>query len=400
MPELINPALCRVLEQLYGKVNVVSPGKPGDYTRKTKVVHKADREVTYVNYDLNPGGERGERYQIRCPFCADHKPRMYISYLFGHRDKETGRVNFHGVKCFNEDCEEDFENLRMLYEETSSLLELGVSGSSMSSSPKFTVEGDEILHERPACGRPGLCTLFSQIQEGTRDFEAIKYVRDERGFDPFILESRYGVEYLKQSYTYEMLTGRVFVPLFRNSQMVAWTARRIPKLNPFDDANHLHSPGGLGGLLYGLGGAVRSTVAVVVEGPFDKWAVGRPALALLSKKLGSQKIARLRSALAMSMPQAIVVLLDPKQSEMDRKKGHQHQIVETAERIRQFYPGPVIPVFLPLSVDPGDCQGTYLSHYLYAAMRHHGLTQLGEILARDVLSSTASWHGYTGARAV
>ena len=380
---MLNTPLFRALNKLYG-AEVTNEGESGTYERKVTLKPNGDQ---YVNYVVVPGGGYGEQYRMNCPFCSDDRRRYYVTYLFGIRDPESGRRNYGNTRCFNTECQTEFSNLRDLYDE----VKLAGLDEYSASQPDVTFSAESSTFDSlmGVAARPGLCIPLLDIPVTDTGYAAVRYLRDTRGFDIEMLARHYGVEFLQTSYTYRSLSGRIFTPFYRDGVMVAWTARVVPGLCE-SDIPHWHSAGGLGGLLYGLGGAMRSRVAVVVEGPADRWAIGRPGVALLSKSLGSQKLGRLLAGLHNSSVEAVVILLDPDQPEKERHRPHQIKVA--TETLRSRWGGLVLPVYLPQGQnrDPGNSEAAYLAHYLSLMLSSYGYPELGSVLAGDVLASSAA----------
>lgn len=380
---MVNEPLFRALSRMYD-VQVVDEDQVGDYVRKQEVGRNGQ---PYVRYEVPPGGHRGERYRMNCPFCSDTRQRFYVGYLFGMMDPELQRRNYGNTVCFNENCQSDFNNLRNLWED----IELAGIGEYELASRNFSDDwgkDDRPLPVMGEIGRPGICIPLRDILPGTADYRAVEYLRDERGFDIDILGQYYGVEYLRQSYTYGSLSGRIWTPFYRNGVLIAWTARAVDGLCQ-SDIRHWHSEGGLGGLLYGLGGALRCRVMCMVEGPADKWAVGRPGVAILSKVFGQQKRQRMVEGLVGSSVELVVVLLDPAQNEKELHRPHQIEVATAT--LRRYWNGIVLPVYLPLDLDPGSSPREFLPSYLQTVLTLYGYSELGAVLARDVSTSTATW---------
>lgn len=381
---LLNEYVYRSLCKIYGRVGVTDKGDPGDYVVEEN--HK-DGKV-YRNYVVKEGGSYGERYRLDCPFCGDDRDRLYVSYLFGMEDPKTGFPNLGNLHCFNEECHKNWSNIHQLWQliKAYSLVDTGEVIEEIEEA-NFGTETKE-LYAVP----PGKLLKFSELIPGNRDYSALEYLRDARGFDVQSLEDYYGVRYLQRSFTYSGLNGRVWTPFYRNSQLAAWTARAVPGLCP-SEVPHWHSKGGLGGLLYGLNSAVSGRVCVLVEGPADRWAVGSSSVAWLGKSVGGTKLGRFIQAVSWSSVELVVILLDPKQPENERVKGHTHPILVAKERCEKYLSVPVLPVFLPLLTDPGSLPGRFLSKYLSRSLSVNGYPELGEVLAGDVLRSSVAWRG-------
>jgi hypothetical protein len=378
---LINPHLYEALKRIYKGVTVIDPGISGDFERK--VVSKDGK--SFVSYVTKTGGSQGERYRFDCPWCGDKKKRFYVSYLFGQTDPHTGHVNYGNIKCFNEDCQRDWLNRKELWED----VDMATFGAGGGRENTIAVAEGGVIREAGEIGKPGICVRFDEIPEGSKDFAAVRYMRDERGFDLDILQDFYGVRYLKEAYTIRSLAGRIWTPFYRNQALIAYTTRAVPQLCD-TDIPHWHSPGGLGGLLYGLRGALKHRVLSLIEGPADKWATGDPGVALLGKSLAGQKVERLMRGLYSSSVEAVAVILDPNQNEKEAARGEDHQIKKAVETVRKFWAGIVVPVYLPDQCDPGGCSRDVYARLIYQEFVKNGHPKLGEVLARDVYRSSAA----------
>lgn len=394
MNAMLNRRLFNSLKAMYGDVQAVDVGDRGDYERKVKTVTKDGKTRTYVNYVCLPGGSYGERYRLNCIWCGDTKHRLYISYLFGLRDQQTRRINYGNVHCFNDtSCHEDYLAKRNLLEDIELFrLSRGMGGEA--EYVRQTFAGGAEQREMLEIGYPGKLLKLSEIDQASPYYPAVDYVRVERGYDLQKLEDYYGCRYLSSSYSYGFYSGRLWTPFFRNQLLVAWTARAIPALCD-SDITHCHSPGGLGGLLYGLGGAVKRKVLCVVEGVSDRWAVGSSSVAILSKTISGGRLDRLVKAINTSTDVGlVVVLLDPDQPKKEREAGKPHPVAIAVDSLTKYSAKPVLPVFLPSGSDPGGCSGSFLASYLYKVLSDNGYQAFGEALAWDVLGSTASWGGF------
>lgn len=395
MQSLLNKPLYAALRVLYGDVEVVARGDKGNYVRQVNTTVKDGASREYVNYNVQPGGSYGEQYRLDCPWCGDTRKRLYVSYLFGMRDPVTRFVNYGNIHCYNESCHTDYYNKKDLYDD------IQLAGFSDFASSDEDIHGHDSqgggeLLDRGEVSRPGYMVPFSQIPPSSPAYRAVTYLRDDRGFDVDMLESYYGVQYLARAHRLKVLNGRIWTPMYRGGVLTAWTARAVPGLSD-TEIPHFHSPGGLGGLVYGLGGALKCRVLCIVEGVSDKWAVGRPGVALLSKKLGHLKCQRLFADIYSSSVEAVVVLLDPDQPESELEKGQVHHIQETVDTVTKYWSGLVFPVYLPSGTDPGGCSRDFISKYLFGVLKSYGYTELGQVLARDVYGSSAARIGFNRA---
>lgn len=382
---MLNPSLYRALKRLYPSVEVKHENQPADIIRETRRVKGSDGKVrTYINIRPKEYGRYGEKYVMDCPFCSDRRKRFSVSYLFGTRDSQTGQTITYGLHCFNEqNCHKNPENRKWLLNRIQ-LFGNMMNMSTLQSLSEHADDSEEPSDIQPQeAALPGECIPLADLPSG---HPALEYLI-LRGISPQKAAEQAGVMYVRKGYYWRSMDHRILIPFYRNGMMIGWTARQIE-----DDGSgrkYLNSSGFLTNFLYGLRGATSGDVAVIVEGPIDRWSVGKPAVSLLTKSLGYGKALKLKNALLASSTKLIVVLVDPYQSESDKAAGNPHQMDVLCETIKQMeLPIPHLPVWLPKHLDPGACHGRFLAHYLKNYLRESGYGEFAESLARDVLSTS------------
>lgn len=385
---MLNAGLYRSVSETFPDVQVYHEDDPGRYARKITKKKVDGYQRHYVDYIYQKDGSRGETYRVNCPFCGDTKSRMYISYLFAQYDLDARVRNWGNVHCFHHECHRDKDNIRSLM----GMLDIDLGGCEIVARRVDFSESRELnLSEVREIGLPGLC---QPVHELDWQHPAANYLSG-RGLNVQYLGEQFGVQYLSRGYRFQALDNRLLVPFFRKGSLVGWSARVIGRLEKSFDAppKWLHSPGSMSGILYGLGGALQCPVAVAVEGPIDKWAVGRPAFALLGKSFGAEKQARVKQMAAISPCQLFIVLLDPTQDAEAVKRGQEHHSVVMTRTLAAIVGQPVIDVRLPVHMDPGCAEPHFLAKYLYQAVRKSGHANLAEPLAGTILRTSASLGG-------
>lgn len=381
---MLNPELYDALVRLYGDVEVRAENQPADTQLVTKEYSRVDgTKYVTTRRQRVPNGRFGEAYALDCPFCGDTKRRLRVSYMFNTYDSTTHSHIRWGVHCFNETgCHTE----RMNIDELAELVDMATSFSAAGSQRDlYTKESAEVTVGLVGeIGAPGESVSLSQLSD---DHPARRYVID-RGLDPRILEENYGVTVITRPYHWSPLAGRLLIPFYRGSSMIGWTARAVTA----DDVGrkYWNSTGSLGGYIYGLKSALRCRVAVAVEGPIDRWATGHSSFALLTAQLGPDRLHRLQQSFLAGSAELIVVLLDPKQSDRAKARGLPHPMDVVAKALTSVSVVPVLPVWLPEWLDPGASHGEFLAAYLKRYLEDKGYAGLGEILARDVRSTSAT----------
>ena len=96
----LNPTLYRVLKHNLGPVTIADAGRA-----MVKIYSKTfDGRTRLVHQDA------GEYYRVNCPFCNDHRQRLWINHLWGVYDPMTKSCNRWLAHCYNESCLADEEN--------------------------------------------------------------------------------------------------------------------------------------------------------------------------------------------------------------------------------------------------------------------------------------------------
>lgn len=397
---MLNAPLVYALRALYGEVKVQNENMVGDWTRVVKSSQLPTGVVRkYVDFSLPPGGERGERYILRCPHCNDRKPRMHIGHLFGRYDAETKSSYPFGWKCYNDDCERDVGNSFLMLQELKPLMDYSDSESKVVDLDTAESAPTECNFAVNPISQPGRTVTLNSIQPGSAYYPAIEYLHS-RGLDLQKLATDYDVQFIVQGYRYKIINNRIFIPFYRDRQLIGWQAREVPCWGQ-SDMKYFTSPNGLGGLLYGLGTAVKSPVSCVVEGVFDRFAVGDSSFALLTKSFRSTQLARLRQCSNISSTELFVILLDPLRSMADCLSGKPHHIEVATTVLSSIFADlsirsrrvQVLPVSLPEGHDPASFGAKHgkasLADFLEQHLRKSGYAEFGKILAGSVLSSSA-----------
>lgn len=346
--EVLNPTLYRALQRKFGEVDVVAPGHAIVWKKvpipRGRGRRKFRREVTYS----------GEEYRIRCPFCRDHRPRLYINHRWGVWDEETQSYNLFLANCFNEGCLEDFQSQRQLYERV--YLPSGQWNRKIRVRRGVTVRSGELV-EIPD---PGPLVRLDDLAAEQPQHHAIEYLRS-RDLDPVKLGRRWGVSYCSWS-RYPMASDRIIIPVRMGGIQVGWQARFIGDdfggcpLNDAKIPKYWTSPGMPRRLVaYNFDQAIRHRTVVIVEGPPDVWAGGARYMGLLGKTMSPQLQARFLAAMRNRHGDGftVVIMLDPKQDERARQRGRAHHIAALKQQLEAHLPGRICEVYLKGFKDPG-----------------------------------------------
>jgi hypothetical protein len=321
MDDVLRPELYRRLERLFGDPRVAHAGEPIEWGLRQTA---AGRWTRYID-SQGLGHARGETYVVNCPFCGDHRRRLYVNHMWGLPDPVTGSLNLWLAKCYNEtNCLDVVGHPAALYDQvfwdgappTDLVRPAGAFGASRPVGPRWRWPGRVVpLHELPD-GHP-----------------ARAYVAARR-YDPDWLGRHLGVGALERADwpDYEWLVGRLVIPVFDAGACVGWQARALwPHKVKYYTADGMNR----GGCLYNVDSARRFGHAVVVEGVTKVWRYGPEAVATFGNAVTGNQLARLTA-----WP-VVVVMLDPNAAESSAKTVRS---LSTVRRVLEVRP----------PCDPGD----------------------------------------------
>jgi hypothetical protein len=340
MDVILRPELYRLLKRVFGKVKVCKPGQ----AIKRSLVTEDDGRSHYI-FNEGKGDDWGEYYSICCPICRDHRFRLSINHMWGHRDETTKTLNLNLIQCHHQNCFRDYDQRRIFYEQ---LFGGGVDEVNDSIRPgiKETKPFGEIEW-------PGTVWPLNRVEP---DHIARVYLRGRR-FDPDWLAEQFRVGFLLHpAPRLWYLKDRIIIPVFFDNKLVGWQARlaREPKDKQelkYISMNNLPR----GRILYNFDQARLYPFVVVVEGPMDVWRFGPEAVALLGQIAGAQ------TNLLTIYWKTVIIMLDE-----DAKKNS----ADLLAILRQSLPGRVVEVHLPPARDPGAFESTLeLRQFVAASLK-------------------------------
>lgn len=217
----------------------------------------------------------GETYNVCCPFCNDHRNRLAINHHWNTPDEVTGSKNMNLLKCYNEDCMKDFDNIRELVKISEySLVNRTAKRSAV------TIQIDEPTET------PTIVTLPDDLCDicNLPDDHPVKIYLRGHGYSPDSLSKRFDLKWCENS-PRSQERNRLIVPieLPGNSNLGGYQARYIGEngdgLAPHGTAKWWTAPGTrIGQLLYNYNAARSWRYCVLMEGAADVWRLGTPHL--------------------------------------------------------------------------------------------------------------------------
>jgi hypothetical protein len=365
----INPYLFGILQRVDPETQVVNEGEAAVYAQAPQAAGYNGRKA-YPVVD-----SWGEGYRLNCPFCGDYKRRLFFCHLAGAKAKVPKRAtplqfsNFVCV-CHNEHCNsqrpEFREWLKALEIDKGPVLDL-----SQTFSPK-KMEGYGFLFAVEEDRLPSPCYPLTSPEVPAA---AVQYLI-KRGFDPYWLQAEYGCGYSPDGAVYARMSdqeyqdglrslrnsgkdtsnftktgklwgSRIIIPVTQGRRLVGWQGRlfqdsgdRCPKYftSPRLDKSKV---------LFNMDRAILGNLAVLVEGVFDVFRVGAPAMAMFGKSLSAMQQELLK--LTFSQTGGCLVMLDPDARE---------DVYKLAMKLHEagIFPRGVVPVYMPdPGPDPADC---------------------------------------------
>lgn len=367
--KLVNPELYSRLCEVFGKANVgvVRPGVRGTFDYEALPEEGSYARFRFSKHSINGNEESGEEYHTSCMFCGDRKRRLYFNHCWGMVNKYTGKPILWPVHCYNEECQNDFNN-------RVTLADLLLNDKAL------TLRLPDVAYTPPPprfARLPGVMVRLDTLAMTQFNHPAVQWCLG-RGYNPIELGSLYGVSFCFQAEQHSRKAhNRVVAPFYVRSgdeiKLAGWTARKIFGHDEGDKWVHSATPTKT--IVYGLAEASQHKTVVVVEGPGDKWAVGPQACAMLGKNPQESKLERIaKSVMKVATSETcIVILLDPMQPSVDRRLGKQHHILKAADALRVKVTVPVIPVFLPSFADPGSLDRDMCWYYIEQACLRQGV---------------------------
>lgn len=225
---------------------------------------------------------------------------------------------------------------------------------------------------------PGDLARLSEFED---DHPLTLYL-ENRGFDPLLLEEQYGIRYCIRGEEFAggvfNTTGTLVVPMWMSGKFIGWQARLLYNPNDLDDRTceamgfkqdpdgdwirppkYFTSPGlDKGRALYNYDWARKSRMAVVCEGVFDAWAVGRCAVGAFGKSVSDEQANLLKAYWDM-----LVILLDPGDAEKE--------ILKLVSNLSKTVP--TLPVRLEGYKDAGEAPRTEIWLQIGKAAHDRGI---------------------------
>lgn len=357
MSDLLNPVLYRRLQRAFGDVKLAGAGEGMVYEKRRDFSQPGEKYV----YDFIQGGEY---YRVCCPYCYDTRHRLYVSYMWGQRDRDDVPMTFLAI-CYNENCLEQHEGKEQKNNKRAFAEALRYRDGVLDAK---VFSGRILSDEEMVFEWPGPVTRIDQLPE---EHDAVSYVRG-RGFDPATLGRFYGVAYCHNSVHFHA-SRRLIVPVYSGLELKGWQARYVGEL-PWKNKDKVDRlppkyytcPRMKRSKLIGnFDNAKKYRTIVLVEGWFDVFATG-PWTGCIFGNFTSTFQRQTLIESAKRTGQSVVFMLDPEEF------GSESSQLAISELGREL-PGQFAPVLLPKGTDPGSLGRDFILDYIESEAKKVGV---------------------------
>lgn len=266
MSEPLNPILYRLLHQKFGEVKIANEGCHA-YFQRMHNPFNSSRTVLRAS-------AWGEYYCVRCPFCNDHSPRLWINHRYASEVENGRRQLTHLAVCYNNQCLREPGRLEQLEQ-----IIFGMGGH-LKARP-MTIRPATSAFTPTAVEPPG---EILPIRELPKNHEARAYIKS-RGFDPDWLSDNFqvGLCVTASEPKFEVMKNRLYIPVTFRNELVGWQCRAI---GPSKAGKYLNAPNmRKSAFLYNFDKAEKQPFVVVVEGVTSVWRLGGGAVCLFGKSM-------------------------------------------------------------------------------------------------------------------
>jgi len=260
---MLNDRLYASLVKKFGAVKVSNAGR--------RRIERQIPDPIHAGRFISQKSDPGEHYRVCCPKCGDRRYRLYISYLWNTKDSAGKTVGRSLIHCFNCPANTDYSDFSLILSPYIKYMPTIVRKAS-----DAIADDTKPLKE---VSMPGKCVSLLDLPN---NHPAIRYLIEERKFDPQELHEEWGVQYCVE-HKHPFIRDRLVIPVKWEGKLVGWQTRAIGKDQP---VKYFTMPGlAKSALLFNGDKAKQFPFGVVVEGVFDAFRVGPRAVALLGKSM-------------------------------------------------------------------------------------------------------------------
>lgn len=321
--EPLNPILYSLLKHKFSDVTVANQGTPA----VVESVYDPIRRRTLKRIICS-----GEYYCINCPFCNDMGNKLWINHTYGvdHNEATGRRRDTHLAYCYKNEC---------LKKDTGKYTQLEdmIFGDSRRFLKKLALRPVVGEFVAQAIVPPGQVIMFTDLP----DYHPAAEYLVQRNFDPVELSGDFavGVCVEPDNPRYNLMRGRIYIPVIFNKQLAGWQGRTI---NEHSKPKYYNSPGmQKSRTLYNYDRAAEMPAVVVVEGVPSVWRIGAAGVCIFGKTLSAWQCNTIATTWA---GKPVFFMLDS-----DAQKEIDAGVTELCRHGVN-----VVPVILPDVRDPAD----------------------------------------------
>jgi hypothetical protein len=265
MSDPLNPALYNLLKSKFAEVKIANEGCPAYYTRLVDPLN--------ANRTIIRAADWGEYYCVRCPFCNDHRQRLWINHRYGSEVNYGRRQLTHLANCYNEQCLQQAGRLEQLEQ-----IIFGI-GSHLKPKP-LPIKPVDAAFTPTVVEPPGEIVALTELPP---DHPARIYL-ESRGFDPDLLSTQFQIGFCVSAKEpkFEVMVNRLYIPIIFRNELVGWQCRAI---GPTTAPKYLNAHMRKSGLLYNFDNAISQPFIIIVEGVPSVWRLGSAAVCIFGKSL-------------------------------------------------------------------------------------------------------------------
>lgn len=337
----LNPELYRLLVKKFGQVKIASEGCHAQYQRMPDPF-RPGRTIEQATF-------WGEYYCVRCPFCNDHSPRLWINHLYASEIKDGRRDFTRLAVCYNNQCMSApgrKEQLEQFIFGMGSHLRVRALPVKISTEPYVP---------KPVTP-PGTIIPLRDLPEG---HPAREYVIS-RQFNPDKLSDNFNIGFVADTAegVSPACANRLYIPVAQNGALMGWQCRGLtPAAVPkYLNARAMRKAT----MLYNYDTAKNQPFVIVVEGVPSVWRLGAAAVCMFGKSMS-----RMQHDLIVRTwhQKPVFLLLDhDAQVEMEQAASLLRKTVKT-----------VIPIALPDARDPADYSFEDITNLVFARAESAGV---------------------------
>ena len=332
----LNPNLYALLEHKFGEVKIANAGSAANVQRFADPL-RPGRIISQAHW-------WGEYYCVCCPFCNDVGHKLWINHLYGadYNPKTGRRTDTFLAHCYKNDC--------IAQEGRPEQLEDMIFGPGRWANRKMPIRTGSMSIETEELAVPG---DILKLPDLPTHHPAVEYLTD-RSFDINELSEVFNVGLCVDAVPrYKIMNGRIYIPSFFNSRLVAWQGRLTRNPTSKQEPKY-YTQGRKSQALYNYDVARNEKVVVLVEGAPSVWRLGRAGVAIFGKTLSYWQ----ENTIATTWTgKPVFVVLD-----CDAQKELEHAVMQLCQHNLH-----VVPVVLPDARDPADYSRSDLRDILSAA---------------------------------